>query len=153
MLKNNIEKYIDILESLPKNELKSPDGSEISDVGEIHRIYFGDESELSKEEKQHRQITDENEKKKLVFLSNLTSDKLYLLYNAFDLGKSYYAGKDSLESDIRAFGGEEKLIQENLEIIKNRFTKETGIDQLTGKIDRLVIDSLNGYIERFMWSV
>lgn len=120
MLKNNIEKNIYILKSMPKNEMTSPD---------------------------------ENEKKKLVFLSNLTSDELYLLYNAFDLGKSYYAGKDSLESDIRAFGGEEKLIQENLEIIKNRFTKETGIDQLTGKIDRLVIDSLNGYIERFMWSV
>lgn len=150
MLKNNIEKYIYILESLPENELKSPDGGTIFEAGEIHRIYFGDEGKLSKEEKQHRRITDENEKKILVFLSNLTTDEFYLLYNAFDLGKSYYTNKNSLENDISAFGGEEKLIQANLEVIKNRFTKEIGIHELIGKQNRVVIESLNGYIERFM---
>ena len=150
MLKNNIEKYIYILESLPENELKSPDGSDVFDVSELYRIYFGDESKLSKEEKQHRRINDENEQKILVFLSNLTTDEFYLLYNAFDLGRSYYTSKNSLENDISAFGREEKLIQANLEVIKNRFTKETGIHQLTGKQHRVVIESLNGYIEKFM---
>lgn len=117
MLKNNIEKNIYILKSMPKNEMTSPD---------------------------------ENEKKKLVFLSNLTTDEFYLLYNAFDLGKSYYEGKDFLENDIRAFDGEEKLIRASLKNIKNRFTKEIGINELTGKLDRVVIESLNGYIEKFM---
>lgn len=150
MLKNNIEKYIYVLESLPENELKSPDGSNIFEASELRRIYFGDESKLSKEEKQHRRITDENEKKTLVFLSNLTTDEFYLLYNAFDLGKSYYVNKNSLENDISAFGGKEKLIQANLEVIKNRFTKETGIHELTGKQNRVVIEYLKGYIEKFM---
>lgn len=150
MLVKNVEKYINILENLPENNLKTSEGNEITEAGELHRVYFGDVSELSENEKEHRQITEENNKQRRNFLLDLATEEFYLLYNAFDLGLTYFTNKDELENEINHFGGEEELIKENLKHIKSRFSKHTGIEQLTGKQDRLVIGSLKGYIEKFL---
>lgn len=146
MSKKNLEKYVDLLEQLPKNNLLD----DVIDLGELGRIYTADDDELSEKEKRYRDTSNANDKAKTEYLSNLTDEEFYFLYNAFDLGKSYYTNKDSLQKDINHFGGENELIEKNLENIKKVHpTKKIGIEQITGKQDWLVIESLKGYLEKF----
>lgn len=81
----------------------------------------------------------ENEIKQKKFLESLNDDEFYYLLSAYDLGRSIYGGKESVEEEIKRFGGKEKLFEKNIEIIKsNHQNREDATEYILGKSDSVV---------------
>lgn len=88
----------------------------------------------------------ESEIKAIQYLNSLSEEEFYSILSAWDIGKSSLTGLESLNEDIKYFGGKENLFYKNIEILKSNIpVKDEAISYLMGKQGDWVKKCLNAF--------
>ncbi|MEB6297570.1 hypothetical protein FEZ53_01715 [Staphylococcus xylosus] len=88
----------------------------------------------------------ENEIKAKQYLESLSYEDLYLILSAWDIGRSSLTYPESLNEEIKDFGGKENLFNENIKILKTNIpVKDEAISYIMGKQGAWVKECLNAF--------
>lgn len=88
----------------------------------------------------------EHEIKIKQYLESLNDEDLYSILSAWDIGRSSLTYPESLNEDIKHFGGIENLFNENIKFLKNNIpVKDEAISYIMGKEGAWVKKCLNAF--------
>ncbi|MFP5163891.1 hypothetical protein U9L70_06675 [Staphylococcus equorum] len=80
------------------------------------------------------------------YLESLSEEDLYFILSAWDIGRSSLTYPESLDEEIKDFGGKENLFNENIKILKGNIpVKDEAISYLMGKQGAWVKKCLNAF--------
>lgn len=88
----------------------------------------------------------EHEIKTKQYLESLSDEDLYSILSAWDIGRSSLTYPETLNEDIKDFGGKENLFDENIKILKRNIpAKDEAISYIMGKEGTWVKKCLNAF--------